>query len=119
MPAPSAGDVVVMHANGGTANCGTSDCWRNSSLEGQDTLVTIDSPSLCLSFANDTTLEVQVCSDHSSADQHFSINRQSGQIVTITHAPSGRCIAASKKTGMKPQLVACSSSANEQSWTFG
>lgn len=119
MPAPSAGDTVVMHVNGGTANCGTNDCWRASSIEGQDTLEMIDSPNLCLSLAHDTTLEVQICSDYPEADQHFSTQGQSGKIVAIAHAPSGRCIAASKTTGAKPQLVACNSSSDEQSWVFG
>lgn len=119
MPAPSAGDEVVMNANGGTANCGTNDCWRPYSVEGQDMLQMIDAAVLCLSLAHDTTLEVQICSDYPSADQHFSTSKLSGGTVAVTHAPSGRCVGASKTSGAKPQLVACDSSSDEQSWVFG
>lgn len=80
MPAPSAGDVVVMHANGGTANCGTNDCWRTSSVEGQDTLAMINAPDLCLSLAHNTTLEVQICVDYPSAEHHFVTNRNRARL---------------------------------------
>lgn len=123
LPTPVAGDIVVMHANGGTAppGCGTNDCWVLQARAGGTELRMIDATSLCLAMKNETSLEVQKC-DGGDAQQFSTQNHTStleGSLAAIKHEPSGRCVVAVTASGEPAQLASCAADADEQKWLFG
>jgi len=125
-PTPQAGDHVIMAKNGGTAppGCGTNDCWTDVNMS----LQVMDNTSLCLSISvgNDSMLEVGLC-DNSAAAQKFTYagdampdlhDSVSKALSPIKHAPSNRCVTASKTAGARPTLVDCQGGA-DQMWLLG
>jgi hypothetical protein len=121
-PKPVAGDAVIMQRNGGTADCGTNDCWASKANGTQTVLQFKDVPSFCLSLVSDNHLDVELCK--ATDAQYFKVTKSTNEMsgsamVTVTHTPSGQCVSAQSSIGARPGLSDCVANAKDQMWVFG
>lgn len=118
-PKPARGSAVVMRPNGGTANCGTNDCWLIQTSSTNTTIPLKDVPSFCLSVANTSSLVVDEC--QSTDSQRFLTRPHSSGngLLAIKHVASGKCVSAGATLGSKAELAACVNASETQLWLYG